>query len=126
MKVMILLKRKAGMSHADFVDHYENSHVVLAHRYLGHLFVDYRRNYPLPVVERVGDAPNPAVADSPFDAITEIWLADYAAWLEMQRIIADPVIGKIFMDDEENFLDRPSLRIFPCHEVHSDPARASA
>lgn len=124
MKVMILLKRKAGMSHADFVDHYENSHVVLAQRYLGHLFVDYRRNYPLPIVERVGDEPNPAVADSPFDAITEIWLEDHAAWLEMQRIIADPVIGKIFMDDEENFLDRPSLRIYPCHEVYSEPVGA--
>lgn len=93
MKIMKLLKRKAGISHTAFVDHYENSHVVLAHRYLGHLFVDYRRNYPLPVTERVGETPNSAVADSPFDAITEIWLEDHEAWFEMQRIIADPVIG---------------------------------
>jgi hypothetical protein len=126
MKVMILLKRKAGMSRAAFREHYEHSHVVLAHRYLGHLFLDYRRNYSLPVNAQVGEKPNPAVIDSPFDAVTEIWLRDNDAWLEMQRIIADPVIGKIFMDDEENFLDRPSLCIFPCEEIRSTPAKDEA
>jgi hypothetical protein len=124
MKVMILLKRKSGMSAAAFRDYYENSHVVLAHKYLGHLFIDYRRNYSETVAEQVGEKPNPAVADSPFDAITEIWLKDRDAWLEMQRIIADPSIGKIFMEDEENFLDRPSLRIFPCQEETRVPVRA--
>jgi hypothetical protein len=124
MKVMILLKRKKGMSVSAFREHYENSHVVLAHRYLGHLFVDYRRNYAEPVEEKIGDAPNPAVGNSPFDAVTEIWLKDRAAWLEMQRITADPVIGKIFMDDEEKFLDRPSLRIFPCDEETRVPVQA--
>ena len=44
-------------------------------------------------------------------------LKDRDAWVEMQKIVGDPVIGKIFMDDEENFLDRPALRIFPCEEI---------
>ena len=44
-KVMWLLKRKAGISHAQFREHYENSHVRLAHKYIGHLMLDYKRNY---------------------------------------------------------------------------------
>ena len=71
------------------------------------------------------EAPNPAITDSSFEAITKIWLEGNEAWLELKRIIADPVIGKIFMDDEENFLDRPSLCISPCSEVHSGRAQAS-
>ncbi|MBK6297422.1 MAG: EthD domain-containing protein [Sphingomonadales bacterium] len=117
MKIMILLKRKDGMSAEEFRQHYETSHVAMAKRYLGHLFLDYRRNYTLATGEVVGEAPNPAIADSHFDAITEIWLKDRDAWVEMQKIVGDPVIGKIFMDDEENFLDRPALRIFPCEEI---------
>lgn len=123
MKVMLLLKRKAGMSPTEFRDYYEGSHVVLAYRHLGHLFADYRRNYvqqPGPVN---GEEPNPALlSENPFDAITEIWLHDAAAWQEMQRIISDPVIGKIFMEDEEHFLDRPALLIFPCDEETRIPA----
>ena len=44
-KVMWLLKRKAGISHAQFREHYENSHAKLAHKYIGHLMLEYKRNY---------------------------------------------------------------------------------
>ena len=119
MKVMLLLKRKAGMSAAEFQEYYERSHVALAHKYLGHLFADYRRNYMLPVEGGQGESQNPGLANPDYDAVTEIWMKDEAAWAEMQRIMADPEIGRIFMEDEEHFLDRPALRIFPCFEVKS-------
>jgi hypothetical protein len=117
MKIVILLKRRADITHSQFREHYEKSHVELAKKYLGHLFTDYRRNYPIPTGTPVGEAPNPGLADSAYDAITEIWLRNEAAWIEMQRIVSDPKIGGIFMKDEENFLDRPALRIFACEEV---------
>lgn len=119
MKVMLLLKRKAGMSAQEFRDYYESSHVKLAHRYLGHLFADYRRNYMLPVAGGQDETQNPGLANPDYDAITEIWMKDEAAWAEMQRIMADPEIGRIFMEDEDHFLDRPALRIFPCFEIQS-------
>jgi len=119
MKVMLLLKRKPGMSAQAFQDYYESSHVKLAQKYLGHLFADYRRNYMLPVAEGQGDSQNPGLANPDYDAVTEIWMKDEAAWEEMQKIMADPDIGRIFMEDEEHFLDRPALRIFPCFEVKS-------
>lgn len=124
MKIMILLKRKAGMTPEEFREYYERSHVALADKYLAHLFADYRRNYILPVEGDQSDTQNPGLANPDYDAVTEIWLKDENSWAEMQRIIGDPEIGRIFMEDEEHFLDRPSLRIFPCFEVISQPATA--
>jgi hypothetical protein len=34
-KVMWLLRRKPGISHAQFKEHYERSHVVMAQKYIG-------------------------------------------------------------------------------------------
>ena len=44
-KVLWLLKRKTGITLEQFRDHYENSHAILAQKYLGHLLVEYKRNY---------------------------------------------------------------------------------
>ena len=41
----------------------------------------------------------------------------------LERIMSDPVIGKIFADDEENFMDRTEFRVFTCDEVASDLKR---
>lgn len=123
MKIVILLKRRPDLTPAQFREHYESSHVKLAEKYLGHLYTDYRRNYAVPIGAAAGDKPNPGVADSPYDAISEMWLEDEAAWLEMQRIIARPEIGRVLIEDEERFLDRAALRIFACDEVRSTPRR---
>ena len=73
----------------------------------------------LPVEGGQSDSQNPGLANPDYDAVTETWMKDEAAWAEMQRIMADPEIGRIFMEDEENFLDRPALRIFPGFGVKS-------
>src|SRR4051794_32707745 len=39
-KAIFFLKRKPGISHEQFREHYENSHVKLADKYLGHLMID--------------------------------------------------------------------------------------
>ncbi|SCW38016.1 EthD domain-containing protein [Sphingobium faniae] len=119
MKVIILLKRKPGLSFEQFKAHYEASHVQLAHKYMGHLFTEYRRNYTVPFSEHHGDDPNPGFADSPYDCVTEIRLTDHAAWEEMQRIAGDPVIGPILQEDEERFMDRSALKIFEVAEIYS-------
>lgn len=119
VKCVILLKRRPDLTPQEFRARYEAGHVQLAHKYLGHLFSDYRRNYAIPYAEHLGDDPNPGFADSPYDCVTEIWLPDQSAWNEMQRITADPVIGRIFQEDEETFMDRDALKIFVAEEVMS-------
>jgi hypothetical protein len=44
-----------------------------------------------------------------YDCVTEWVMPDEQAFEEIMRLFADPVIGKIFHDDEENFLDRESV-----------------
>lgn len=120
MKVIVMIKRKPGMSLEDFREHYERSHVALAHKYLGHLFTDYRRNYAVPDGPGAAEgAPNPGQAEAGFDVVTELWLRDEAAWLEFREILADPEIGPIFREDETRFMDQSQLTVFAVDEVRS-------
>ena len=120
-KVLWLLRRKPGISHAQFREHYENSHAMLAHEYIGHLMLDYKRNYKTETwgggvpTESGGGAFGPV--DWDYDCVTEWVMPDEAAFDQINRIFADPVIGKIFHDDEENFLDRGSVMLIKCEMV---------
>lgn len=117
MKVMVTIQRKPGMTAAAFREHYESSHVVLAHKYLGHLFTDYRRNYVCrDDDDRLG---GPSNASATYDVVTEIWLRDAAAWVEFCELLADPEIGAIFREDETHFMVQSQLTVFPVEEVVS-------
>jgi hypothetical protein len=118
-KIMWLLKRKKGITLDQFRDHYENSHSVLGQKYLGHLMIEYRRNYKtetwgggVPTAAGGGGGFGPMEWE--FDCIAEWVMPDEEAFNEIMRIFADPVIGKIFYDDEENFLDRSSVTLIKC------------
>jgi hypothetical protein len=125
IKIMLLLRRKPGMTFEQFKAHYETTHVQLAHQYVGHLITKYTRNYAVNYEGESLEGQNPGFAASPYDCITEVHLRDQAAWTEFQRIAADPAVQKILGADEERFLDRPSLRIFQVSEVHSPPEALS-
>lgn len=104
-KVLWCLKRKAGITFEQFRDHYENSHALLGQQYFGHLMLQYNRNYNL--ARATGVTPREATLG--YDCVTEWVMHDEAAFDESMRILADPVIGKIFHDDEEHFLERESV-----------------
>jgi hypothetical protein len=115
---MWLLTRKPGITPKQFRAHYERSHVALAHKYIGHLLTEYRRNYKVetaggPYFENSGFAP----FDWEYDVITEFVLPDAAALNEMFRIFSDPVIGQEFYEDEFNFMDRSKTIMFKCEAV---------
>ena len=97
-KVHFMLKRKAGITHEQFRDHYEKSHSRLGQKYLGHCLTSYIRNY----VGEARGARNQGTKpiDFPYDCVTEWILPDEEALKEVYRIFADPVIGKVFYDDE--------------------------
>ena len=108
-KIMWLLKRKPGTTHEHFRNHYETSHAVLGQKYLGHLIESYKRNYNM---SRAGDGGGER--DCEYDCVTEWVLPNAAALDEIYRLLHDPVIGKIFLDDEEHFLDGPATRLVRC------------
>lgn len=112
IKIIYFLKRKEGITHEQFREHYENSHVVLAKKYVGHLMKDYIRNYPTfallnPSNHPAGTQPEPY--DIGYDCITEMHVEDQAAVDEMGRVFNDPAINPILVEDELKFLDREKI-----------------
>jgi len=114
MKIVILIKKKPGMSREDFINHYETSHAVIGKRLLGHLWTKYVRNYPKALMEY---QPEEHSVEDSYDAVTEIWLKDEAALEEMGRIINDPANNKLILEDEEKFQDRLKTRLLIVDEV---------
>jgi len=113
-KMVILIKKKKGMSREDFIHHYETSHSVIGKRLLGHLWTKYVRNYPLSLMEY---QPEDTSVDDSYDAITEIWIRDEAAVEEMARIINIPENNKLILEDEEKFQERKHTRLLMVEEV---------
>jgi len=115
IKIIYFLKRKPGITHEQFREHYENSHVQLARKYIGHLMISYKRNYPTSIraSRKLGLGPTTAFD---FDCITEWTLANEEALEEVYRIFKIPEIGKEFDDDEMRFMDRDALISVVCKE----------
>lgn len=130
IKVIWLIKRKAGMTKEAFRHHYETSHVKLAEQYVGHLLLTYNRNYPTEGKMNQSEGMDPPVL-APFefdwDAITEMRVADQAASDEMFGIFENGESGKVFMEDENRFLDRKRVVMLQCHEeISKDGIRGGA
>lgn len=105
VKFVALLKRKSGITKADFEDHYESTHAPLILKLTGGI-QRYVRNYT---------RPGPDGAEPPLDSVTEIWYRDMAAFKESMATWASEA-GKAIRKDENSFLDRSSLIFFLAEE----------
>lgn len=119
-KVVWLLKRKEGMTHAEFREHFENSHAPIARKHIAHLFSEYRRNYP----NETWSGGDPRKAGSNFgpkeweyDCISEWIFPNEDAFNELNRIMAEPAVSQEFFEDEEKFLDRDGFVMIKCEVV---------
>ncbi len=128
-KVIWLVKRRQGITHEQFREYYERSHVVMAQKYIGHLLLEYKRNYKTEtwgggVPSERGGSFGPMEWE--YDCLTEWVMPNEEAFDEMNRIFADPVIGNEFHQDEEHFLDRPSVVLIKCDLVDTGPGDGHA
>lgn len=124
-KMIFFLKRKPGLTAAQFREHYENSHARLAQKYIGHLLTGYVRNYPSFAALDPSNVPpgtQPAAYDIGYDAITEMRVKDMAAVEEIGRIFNDPQIQPILKADEQRFLDDKATVMILCDEVDTGVA----
>ena len=115
LKLMLLVRRKSGMTAEAFREHYETVHAPLALANMTGL-KRYVRNYTVPVPGQ----PEPA-----HDCVTEMWFADQAsltatmAWMHSDA-------GKVLSADEELFMDRSSMTAFRVEETETAPAAHGA
>ena len=114
IKVIILVKRKAGMSMADFKDYYENHHSVRGTRNFPGM-ASYTRNYLTPIGNGSGTAEEP-----PFDCVTETCFEteeDYRR--AMAHFAEDPATAEAHFADEENLFDRSRIWSFIADECRT-------
>ncbi|MET0378771.1 MAG: EthD domain-containing protein [Spongiibacteraceae bacterium] len=100
------MKRKPGLTHEQFRDRYESGHAPLAVQQLPHL-----RNFIKPV--RGWEDPD-------FDCVTEFWFDDENGWKETSKSYVNSDVGKILIADEDEFMDRGSMRMLIADERVSE------
>ena len=113
LKSVVLISRKPGTTTAQFRAHYESSHVPLVKEVFAGLIVDYRRNF----VELDGAILGAAAAEPDFDAVTEIWYKDRAAYEQMLHLHFNTNVGRRIAEDEAKFLDPSKTRFFLVEET---------
>lgn len=101
LKLIVLLKRKRGITHEQFREHWETVHGPLVRR-LTPGILRYVQNHP----EEPADG---------IDGVAELWFADREGFEECRRfgtsLAAEPI-----HDDEDLFLDRSAMRFMVVDE----------
>ena len=116
LKAIALLTRRADVPHAQFIAHYEHTHVPLILRSFPQIR-EYRRNFvDLSDVRRA-----PGVADPPFDVITEMWFDDKKGYEQMLAAHADPAVGGPVAEDADRLLDMSKTIQFLVHVHDTNP-----
>lgn len=123
ISIVLLNKRKPGITKEQFLEHYERSHAPMATRVFGHLFTSYTRNY---IHSQGQHASNTNVqgesgADVQWDCVTAITFAKKEDLEEMRRLVQEPETLAMFLADEEHFLDRSAKTVFGCDQLQTLP-----
>ena len=114
-KMIVLLKKKPGMSDAAFRDYYEGHHAQLVRRSAPQMR-KYVRNYLTPIGNEV------YVADEggAVSCVTEAWFQSKEDFDQTVADILNSDTAEALVRDEENLFDRPFIRWFAAEEIESD------
>jgi uncharacterized protein (TIGR02118 family) len=112
VKLVGCLRRKPGMSTAEFHCYWKDVHGPLVQSVTE--FSRYVRKYGQghSVADRVPGFPPPAF--TPFDGVAELWFDSVA---DIGKAFAEPRYLEIIRPDELKFLDLPNCSIFVVEEV---------
>lgn len=113
VKILVMLRKKPGLSDTEFRRLYEEEHAPLVARLVPY-FTDYRRNYILR-----GNL-HPDTKDlCAFDVVTEVRFADRANYDAFMAGLADPEVDRQLAACEERFLDRSAMAMYGVDEARS-------
>ncbi len=113
-KVVMLMKRRPGMTPEAFKDYYETTHARIGERVLP-TAERYFRRFLTPISPpAVGPVVEPVA-----DVITEIWFKDRATYETTMAKLGDPAINAEIVADEEKLFDRTSIRMYAVDERES-------
>ncbi len=116
-KILLMMRRKPGMSVEAFREYYENHHAPLASRHAAGL-IRYVRRY-------LDHHPHPETGgpdETLFDVITELWFADEAIFKGALNHLTTHSMPADIIEDEMKLFDRTSFRISTTVEYETDMA----
>jgi len=114
VKIIVFLKRKHGISDAQFRD-YSEAHARLVQKYIGHLLLDFKRLY----IIRQRRYARLTLEDVPpvWSGIVEMYFADAASREQAFSIMDSPEVGPVIEADEKRFLDCSNITTLECDEM---------
>ena len=115
IRKIVMVRRKQGLTSAEFREGYETSHSRIAVRLFGHLWLSYRRNYLTVGHSFAGGGETQGADDVAFDAISEFVLRDAAAEAEMSRIALEN--WDMIKEDEARWFDQARCWTMACDTV---------
>ena len=113
-KVIVMLRKREGLSRAEFMDYYNNRHVPFVHSLLPTGAAIHRRNFVIPAEPapmEMGANADAVVRDDP-DVISEVYYEDLAAAQSAAKAMSDPAIRAQIEEDELKFLMSGSLKSY--------------
>jgi hypothetical protein len=117
LKVMLLMKRKPGLSLAEFIERYETVHVPLAEKHARGL-LHYERHYLHPSPTDIHGNP---VGEPEYDVLTELWYESREAFDESHGGMSrHPERIAEIVADEEKLFDRAKSRLVFVEDRVSD------
>ena len=113
-KLIILLRKKPGMSMRQFMEYYEDVHIPFVKTVLPSLGSRYVRNYLThpPILADGGLNPAPY-----FDVITELWFDRKDEYDGFIARLNDKDTYSVLREDQEKFLDTSIVQIIPVTEL---------
>jgi EthD domain len=112
IKLVAMISKKSSMTSEAFEEYYEEYNVPLSLS-LHSTFSKYTRNYIKPS-SPFSNLTSPL--PSPCDAITEVWLETEQDFQTFLETAAGPDVRQRVIEDESQFMDRGSLRMFAVTE----------
>ena len=118
-KILLFMKRRPGMSTAEFRDYYENHHRILAEKYSTNAIKRYVRRYIEPIAGARTD-------DMWFDVLSEVWIEDKAVFEAVTAFLAKNEPPPDVKEDEFKLFDRDMMRVATVVEYESDVSQYPA
>lgn len=112
VKMVFMLKRREGMSRADFIKYYESHHARLGEKYVPNA-LRYVRRFLDPV-----PGPWSKPADE-FDVMTELWFANKQEADRAMAHLSEPTIHEEIAVDEARLFDRSRSQVYLITEHES-------
>lgn len=107
MKLIVLTKRKTGMSFDDYMEYYERNHAPFMVKNVPQM-IKYTRKYLVPE----GNERYALGEDSPIDCVTEVWFESEETFRESVKGVLEPERAAAIKADEERFLETEEIRWF--------------